>query len=87
MHRSFAEHMGVKWPKDWAMKIDGVPVTWTEIHAKRTAWQQERLRRKRDWFTTERRAAYVWVFYQPGLFGFAYIDSYGHPERFTAVQQ
>ena len=31
--RSFADFMGVQWPRDVAAYIDGEPVTWKEVHA------------------------------------------------------
>lgn len=74
MNRSFAEHMGVHWPKHIAQLVDGKPVTFAELLDRKREWQAERLRRKLfNWNAQETRAAYLWTFYQPGLFGFAYM--------------
>ena len=66
MERSFAEAMGVQWPRDVAAIVDGRRVTWREVHANRTKDQQRRIEWKRR---PERRPvvfAYVWVFFNPG---------------------
>ncbi len=70
--RSFAERMGVHWPQEIALLEDGKPVTWADIHKARTKHQNKRLWWKREYGVNQKRAAYIWVFYQPGLFGFAY---------------
>jgi len=67
--RSFADFMGVKWPRDVAAYIDGEPVTWAQVHAQRTAMQQRRIDWKRA-SQKQRVAAWVWVFYNnTDLFG------------------
>lgn len=43
MMRSFAESMGVTWPRDIALVSGGEPVTWAEVHAARTAASCTRL--------------------------------------------
>lgn len=64
MTRSFADHMGFKWPKEIACIVDGRPVTYKELRAKKKALQDRRLAQIRE-IDQERRAAYVWVFFQP----------------------
>lgn len=74
MNRSFAEHIGVVWPKHIAQIVDGKPVTFAELLDRKRERQGERLTRKLfDWNGEETRAAYLWTFYQPGLFGFVYM--------------
>jgi hypothetical protein len=72
MTRSFADCMGFKWPKDLACIVNGERITYAQLKAKRIAEQKERLRRMETEPRPERRAAFVWVFYQPGLFGFCF---------------
>ena len=72
MMRSFADRFGRKWPREWAMIVDHKPVTWADIHRKRAERDKRNIARKRE-PRTQRHAAYIWVFYQPGLFGFAYM--------------
>lgn len=73
MHRSFAEHMGLKWPKEVAFIQDGKRVSWAEVKSIRIDRQARHLREVTRWEGSVRHAAFVWVFYQPGLFGFAYM--------------
>jgi len=65
MTRSFADNLGLQWPREVACVVDGEPVTWKEVHANRA----ERMRRKLDWkrrpAQRPRVAAWVWVFYNP----------------------
>lgn len=63
MHRSFAECMGVTWPKDVAMVVNGEPVTWAEVHAERRKKQAMILERKRRPEEPEVVPAYVWTFF------------------------
>jgi hypothetical protein len=71
MTRSFADCMGFKWPKDVACIVDGRRITYTELKAKKAEETRKRLRQiERP--ETVRHAAHVWVYYQPGLFGFCY---------------
>ena len=65
MERSFAEAMGVIWPRDQAAVVNGRPVTWAEVHAARRKWQAEALRRKRDEQTPRIVPALVWAFFSP----------------------
>lgn len=63
MTRSFAEAMGVTWPREVSAVVDGRPVTWREVHARRTEQQQRNIEWKRR---PDRRPpvfAYVWCFY------------------------
>ena len=59
------------WPREWAKLVNGKPVTWKQINAGKTERQNRRLQWKRE-RGPFRCAAYLWTFYQPGLFGFAY---------------
>lgn len=72
MNRSFADHMGWRWPKDLACIVNGERITWAQLKAAKIERQKERLRRILEVPHAVRQAAYIWVFYQPGLFGFAY---------------
>jgi hypothetical protein len=69
--RSFADKMGWKWPREVACVEDGRNVTWDEIMDHRRENQRRRLETIMR-VEPRRRAAFVWVYYQPGLFGFAY---------------
>jgi hypothetical protein len=79
MHRSFAENWakvrGVPcpWPKEIALIDSGRRVTFAELKAQRVERQTRHLRKVEAVEAPVRHAAYVWVFYQPGLFGFAYM--------------
>ena len=73
MHRSFADFMGLKWPKELACIVNGDRITWAQLKAERVKRQRARMCSiDRMNINPIRHAAYVWVFYQPGLFGFAY---------------
>lgn len=63
MCRSFAEAMGVQWPRDVAAVVDGRRVTWREVHARRTENQQHCIEWKRRPTRKPTVFAYVWVFY------------------------
>ena len=70
MTRSFARHMGFNWPREVACIVNGVPVTFAEIRANRIANQRRHLERVLSCSASTRRAAHVWVFYNPGwLYG------------------
>ncbi len=62
MMRSFAEGLGVTWPRDVAAVVDGRPVTWREVHTERTAHQQRAIDWKRRSDCRPPVFAYVWVF-------------------------
>jgi hypothetical protein len=47
-------------------------ITYAQLKAEQVKRQAEHLRRILAIETPCRRAAYLWTFYQPGLFGFAY---------------
>src|SRR3954465_1614118 len=71
MMRSFADNMGFNWPKDIAYVENGKAVTYAQLKAAKSARQARHLSEiMAD--GPVRQAAYLWVFYQPGLFGFAY---------------
>lgn len=73
MSRSFADHMGFNWPKDIAFIVNGEPVTYAALREAKSKAQIERWKFKQSLNPSPvRHAAYVWVFYQPGLFGFAF---------------
>jgi hypothetical protein len=72
MHRSFAETMGVKWPKEIAFVENGKPVTYAQLLTERKKRQAEHLSRVLDIQPPRRIAAYVWVFLCPGIGGFAF---------------
>lgn len=59
-------------PRGVSHCINGEMVTYAQLKAERVKRQQAHLGRvlSIDW--PVRRAAYLWTFYQPGLFGFAY---------------
>ncbi len=54
MMRSFAEHMGVNWPPDWVMLVDGVPVTRQQVREGRRQKQADRMERIRNTHTHRR---------------------------------
>ena len=63
-------------PRGVKFVINGEPVTYAQLKAERKA---ERIKRQREHLrqilisdSPVRRAAFLWCFYQPGLFGFAY---------------
>lgn len=62
MHRSFADFMGVKWPKELAYIVNGERVTWTQVKAARIEKQKRILFWKRNHHGPVRHAAYVWTF-------------------------
>lgn len=51
--------------------INGEMVTYAQLKAERVKRQREHLHQVTTVETPVRRAAYLWTFYQPGLFGFA----------------
>ena len=59
-------------PRELHSIVDGKIVTWSDIMATRRKQQAERLDRIRAIHTPVKRAGYIWIFYQPGLFGFVY---------------
>jgi hypothetical protein len=73
------ERTGSFLPKGVAYGIGGGPngvkfVTYADLKAQRVQRQRERLRLLLQQPAYPiRRAAFVWTFYQPGLFGFAYM--------------
>lgn len=73
MKRSFADFMGFKWPKDLACIVNGERITYAQLKAERIERQRKRLRSIENAPMPVRHAAYAWVFYQPGLFGFAFM--------------
>ena len=73
MHRSFADFMGFNWPKEIAFVENGKRVTWAQLKAERVERQRKHLREVEATRCPVRHAAYVWVFYQPGIFGFAFM--------------
>jgi hypothetical protein len=64
--------MGFHWPKEIACIINGERVTYAELKKAKSERQRRRLQSILENVESVRHAAYVWVFYQPGLFGFAY---------------
>ena len=63
MARSFAECMGITWPRDVAAVVDGRPVTWAEVHAARRKDQERRLANIRLAELPAISPAYVWTFF------------------------
>lgn len=69
MYRSFAENMGIKWPKDVALRESFVrggqirSVTWAELHARRRKWQEEKLSRIYHFEPPKILPCYVWTFF------------------------
>jgi hypothetical protein len=53
--------------------INGEMITYAELKIERIKRQAEHLRRILTVERPIRRAGYLWTFYQPGLFGFAYM--------------
>lgn len=72
MERSFAEVMGFDWPKDLACVVNGERITYLQIKERKIMKQRKHLEKVLRHDGPVRHAAYVWVFYQPGLLGFAY---------------
>lgn len=71
MSRSFADCQGFGWPREWALKKNGIPVTWRQVHEERAKRQIRELENKRaEWNSVKKVAVCVWVFFVPGwLFG------------------
>ncbi len=65
MHRSFADFMGFNWPPEIAYKVDGIPVTYKELKAERVKEQAEHLEYILRNTSPVKRAAYIWVFFNP----------------------
>lgn len=69
MMRSFAKHMGIKWPPDVASMVsDGRgrrmrAVTWAEIHARRRQQQAQRMQRIVEPKEPRTVPCYVWTFF------------------------
>lgn len=63
MSRSFADCMGIKWPKEIARIVNGVPVTWAEIHTGKVEQQRKHLARIRAIEDPIVRPCYVWTFF------------------------
>ena len=59
-------------PRGVSCCINGEMISYAQLKAERVKRQREHLERvlAADW--PVRRAAFLWTFYQPGLFGFAY---------------
>jgi len=62
---------GVKYATNYGGRLEFV--TYAQLKAERIKRQREHLRQVETVETPVRRAAYLWTFYQPGLFGFAYM--------------
>ena len=60
-------------PRGVKFCINGEMVTYAQLKSERVERQREHLREVEAIETPIRRAAYLWTFYQPGLFGFAYM--------------
>lgn len=65
MFRSFAEHMGFNWPKDWAMLRNRGPVTWAQVMEERRKRQADRLEQIRFNRSPCVLPAQVWTFRVP----------------------
>jgi hypothetical protein len=68
MYRSFADSQGFNWPPEIAYTVDGKPVTFAEIKAKRVAAQRRHLDSILRCDAPVRRAAFVWTFFVEGPF-------------------
>src|ERR1043166_9238042 len=77
MNRSFADRMGFNWPKHIACVVSNhrlykTYVTFDQLLEERKQKQRRHLAELLA-VNPKRQAAFLWTFYQPGLFGFAYM--------------
>jgi hypothetical protein len=69
MKRSFAEFMGVTWPRDVACIINGERITYSQIRKARIERQAQQLAQiqRRNSDGPIRKPAHLWVFFNPGV--------------------
>jgi hypothetical protein len=66
MHRSFAEYMGINWPKEIACFVNEKAVTFAQLRAEQKERQSKRLQDIQRSFEPVHQAAFIWVFFVPG---------------------